>query len=116
MERLAEIQARLDAATPGEWVRINTGVGVVLPGSTCQFVTRETTVRDATFIANAPTDIAYLLERVRMWKALAEEAIEEFEDARGYASAYFTGKWGYDVTSAQFAERRAALTEGESNE
>ena len=69
MERLAEIQARLDAATPGEWVRINTGVGVVLPGSTCQFVTRETTVRDATFIANAPTDIAYLLERVRKLEA-----------------------------------------------
>ena len=69
---------------------------------------------DATFIANAPTDIAYLLERVRAWKELAEEAIEEFEDARGYASAYFTGKWGYDVTSAQFAERLAALTEGAS--
>ena len=65
------------------------------------------------FTDHAHDDIAYLLERVREWRALAEEAIEEFDDARGYASAYFTGKWGYDVTSAQFAERRAALTERE---
>ena len=117
MSHLAEIQARLDAAWRGhDWAVVGDSVAEVYYPDVLQPIAENVHPVDATFIANAPTDIAYLLERVRMWKALAEEAIEEFEDARGYASAYFTGKWGYDVTSAQFAERRAALTEGESNE
>jgi hypothetical protein len=39
------------------------------------------------------------------WRELALEAIAEFEDARGYASSYFTEKWGYDETSRRFAEQ-----------
>ena len=69
---------------------------------------------DAALIASAPADLRYLLERVRAWRELAEEAITEFDDARGYAGEYFSQKWRYDATSALFAERRAALTEGES--
>ena len=109
-DRLDEIQARLDATTPGEWVRINTGVGVVLPGATCQFVTRETTVRDATFIAAAPTDIAYLLERVRRLEEIAVKA-------RGLVrTAHPTDVGQHEVVRQWWDSLIVALTEGESNE
>ena len=116
-DRLADIQARLDAATPGPWsyfvdkwhvheIRTNddeTIIGVSI------FV-----AEDAEFIANAPTDITYLLERVRMWRALAEDAIAEFDEVRSYVDDYFINKWGYTVKAAEFAQRRRALTEGAS--
>ena len=43
------------------------------------------------------------------WRELALDAIQEFEDARGYASEYFTEKWGYDETSVSFQGRLATL-------
>ena len=123
-ERLAEIRARVEAATPGPWTT----------------KTLHTTLADATFIAASRQDIPYLLdlvdsltaerdaalaqrdaelaalrEKVRAWEALAREAVEEFDDARryasdGYASEYFTKKWDYNETSVRFQERLGALS------
>ena len=45
-----------------------------------------------------------LENRLESWEQLARESVAEFEDARGYASSYFTEKWGYDETSRRFAE------------
>lgn len=50
--------------------------------------------------------------RVEAWKALAKEAVMEFEDARGYANSYFAEKWGYDETSKRFADTIRALETG----
>ncbi len=123
-ERLAQIRARVQAATPGPWTT----------------KTLHTTLADATFIAASRQDIPYLLdlvdsltaerdaalaqrdaelaalrEKVRAWEALAREAVEEFDDARryasdGYASEYFTKKWDYNETSVRFQERLGALS------
>ena len=122
--RLAEIRARVEAATPGPWTT----------------KTLHTTLADATFIAASRQDIPYLLdlvdsltaerdaalaqrdaelaalrEKVPAWEALAREAVEEFDDARryasdGYASEYFTKKWDYNETSVRFQERLGALS------
>lgn len=63
-DRLAEIRARLDAATPGPWVypeddltRIQASDGVSVA-----VITRR--IDDADLIAHAPADIAWLLDEV----------------------------------------------------
>lgn len=62
--RLGEIEARLNATTPGKWERINEGVGIVGPGYVCQFVARNVAKADAVFIAHSPADLRYLLDEV----------------------------------------------------
>ncbi len=78
MDRLAEIQARLDAATPGPWVT-KPGVSLAwselvlapVPGHDGYMAlvadTKDSFFNnhdDADFIAHAPDDLAWLLERV----------------------------------------------------
>ena len=65
MDRLAEIQARLDAATPGPWERADEDVGVVSSIGEYVFIARNIRPGNVTFIAHAPDDVAYLLARVR---------------------------------------------------
>ena len=72
-DRLAEIRARLDARTPGEWV-IEHGEYISAVGPhkfphVIACVERYTETgcdhrKDAVFIAHAPADIAWLLDRV----------------------------------------------------
>lgn len=62
-----------------------------------------------------------LREKMAQWEALAREAVEEFDDARGYATSdYFkTEEWGYSEISARFQARLAALSDdqdGRGNE
>ena len=69
-------------------------------------------------LAQRDEELAVLREEARAWEALAREAVEEFDDARGYASdgyasAYFTKKWGYNETSVRFQERLAALSDNQ---
>jgi len=81
-DRLAQIEARLAAATPGpwEWDRARHGddilTVVVAPDfptgdERVQSVTMDALPADAVLIANAPADLRYLLDRVRE----AEEAL-----------------------------------------
>ena len=68
-DRLDEIQARLDAATPGPWVAMNSGVIAIVTASEHQLITRGSLPPDADFIAHAPDDLAWLLERVARLEA-----------------------------------------------
>ena len=86
--RIEEIQARLAAASKGPWYRDNTtdplsgnfteNVTVDLwdvaqcPGGSTppESGRREQAAKDADFIANAPSDMTYLLESIRVLKAL----------------------------------------------
>ncbi len=86
-EQLAEIEARLNAATPGPWIDTDSkptaeGMLIVLAGSdpisttareVCVFCDMEECegedLRDAKFIANAPADIATLIAEVRRLQA-----------------------------------------------
>ena len=71
-ERLAEIRARLAAATPGPW-----HVGPIVKGSGILFVMDSvgkkvadcTFSRDSQFVANASADIAVLLTEVERLQA-----------------------------------------------
>ncbi len=125
-DRLDEIQARLDAATPGEWEATHVEPNEIRDSPEMNWVAHPDSEdepdrdsqflvdcygrgADATFIAAAPTDIAYLLERVRAWRRLAEDATEYLIELRGEKGLAFTDQWASDLEA-----RRAALTEGES--
>jgi hypothetical protein len=85
-DRLAEIRARLDGATPGPWVRQDWACGdiAVVPEQRNKDPHRNFIVNgegawddDIAFIAHAPTDIAWLLDeverlekRVRMYEVV----------------------------------------------
>lgn len=72
-DRLNEIQARLDAATPGPWVH-NPRNGIHKPNGHCVATTHSGTsydddrLYDAAFIAAARDDIPFLLMLVDMLK------------------------------------------------
>ena len=110
-DRLAEIQARLDAAWRGhDWAVVGDSVAEVYYPDVLQPIAENVHPVDATFIANAPTDIAYLLERVRELEAVVQTATRALtwtEDAMTY-------KEFRDSACAALDVLRAALTEGES--
>jgi len=69
-ERLAEIRARLAAATPGPW-----HVGPIVKGGGILFVmdsVGKKVARDSQFVANASADIAVLLTEVERLQAERE--------------------------------------------
>ena len=69
-ERIAQIRARVEAATPGPWVTWPDGTeesveAVAVGRFVCHLNSNMRQFReDAALIANAPADLAYLLERV----------------------------------------------------
>ncbi len=71
-DRLAEIRGRLEAATPGPWWHTNDGWIMAEGGLTIQHWNSDKlqdgikfgNPKDIDFIANAPTDIRYLLDEV----------------------------------------------------
>ena len=78
--RIAEIQARCDAATPGPWEAHLSGYSVLEPmddatglqhglARMCQPRGAEEMVDNQTFIAHARSDVPWLLERVRTLQA-----------------------------------------------
>ena len=89
--QLSAVTAERDALAKERWSVVATRNGAIEE-------------RDA-----AQSELSELRARVAYWRKLAKEAVEEFEDARGYAGDYFTDKWGYDVTSAEFKQRIAFL-------
>ena len=111
MDRLAEIQARLDAAWRGhDWAVVGDSVAEVYYPDVLQPIAENVHPVDATFIANAPTDIAYLLERVRALELIAVKA-------RGLVRTAHPEDVGkHEVVRQWWDSLVAALTEGESNE
>ena len=75
-ERLDAITARLEAATPGPW-EVSTGMAdramIIFPDN---YSFKMNGHPDAEFIANAPTDVAYLLDLARK-QAAAQEAVRD---------------------------------------
>jgi hypothetical protein len=90
-DRLAEIRARLEAATPGPWEWDYNTLGsdiaeVAEPSLTCGRYCIGGSVRidikadDAQFIAHAPEDIAWLLEQLAdAWDEGAEAYATRYE-------------------------------------
>ena len=146
MSRLDEIEARLEAASPGPW-EVVTG-GWQVRGPECNIcgvfhhhvqihdggrnVTDNPAERDAELIANAPADLRYLLERVRELEAAAAEYVSS-EIARRSCGEPFMSEcysehveyveeaWGELIDATRglpgcYAELPAALTEGEGHD
>jgi len=81
-DRLAEIRARLDAATPGPWTPEETQRGHDIwwqPGEGMRDgrVANVYVERDAHFIAHAPADIAWLLDEVERLREEMPDAVAE---------------------------------------
>ena len=76
VQRIAEIRARLDAATPGPWKRSLSGSHYnpwkVHRGAILVALSGEA-VEDADLIAHAPADIAWLLDEVERLREAAAE-------------------------------------------
>lgn len=90
-EQLAEIDARLRAATPGPWTKDHCGGGVVRGSTLIEFVRGSSYTQvalavglhekeaggqeeNATFIANAPADIAALIAEVKRLREALRQA------------------------------------------
>lgn len=71
MSRIEEIEARLEAATPGPWeFSLGRDWEITANGGSLDYVASvsdhgDQSDHDAVFIANAPEDIAYLLAALR---------------------------------------------------
>lgn len=85
MTREQEIEARLNAATPGPW-KLKRSFDYVTIGPLPELKDNcEGNEDDYAFIAHAPTDIAYLLEKVKRMKQLVRtmaigQLLEELDD------------------------------------
>lgn len=90
-EQLSEIEARLRAATPGPWTKDHRGGGVVRGSTLIEFVRGSSYTQvalavglhekeaggqeeNATFIANAPADIAALIAEVKRLRDALKQA------------------------------------------
>ena len=115
--RLDEIQARLDAATPGPWANYgNLGHEVYAvnahedeePGYIAEVVHREP---DAHFISNAPGDVAFLLAELRK----AHEALARVSDWAGRNKTGYYDEAQDDVVQIIRAAVAAANVDGDDN-
>lgn len=105
--RLAEIEARVKAATEGPWeygkrpdgsVWLSTGNperGQHYQGDWEGFDA------DAAFIAHARTDVPYLLAEVKRLREALEDARDMVADWAAYASEYYQKKWKLDEDLAK---------------
>lgn len=70
-DRAAEIRARLNAATPGPWHEGGEG-DIRVDDYTIAEIWGLKSTGDSALIANAPADLAWLLDEVKYWAARAE--------------------------------------------
>lgn len=85
-----EIRARLAAATPGPWNNdgnYERDRYVHAPGK--RYLSKFTELHDATFVAHAPTDIAFLLERDAAREARVAELEAELATAERDLNGHF---------------------------
>jgi len=79
-EQLDEIEARLDAATPGPWtLRVIDGSNVVTAGEYPMRSIIGPNRADLGFIANAPSDLRLLLAAVRRGRRIEAAAAAIFD-------------------------------------
>ena len=108
--RLDEIQARLDAATPGPWETMRSGLlgtrvvrvdgewDGLIPDEFVTLVTPALRIYcDADLIANAPADLAFLLAELRK----AHEALERVEALADELATQSEGR-GLDYSDDDF--------------
>lgn len=77
-EELQQIEARLKAGEPREWVACDGFLGSWVDGlDGAMDVSKD----DATFIANAPSDIAALLKEVRRLQDQLDDARSELSES-----------------------------------
>lgn len=97
-ERLKSIRERLSAATPGPWEH-NAGNGISVPSTAeyiniapttvlCEFDLGPSGYADCEFVANAPSDIAYLLALVERY----EKALEFYADLKNWRTVTVSNK------------------------
>lgn len=85
MDRLSEIRARCEAATPGPWFNfggwlIHTETDVEHNGIPHEKTIGSVKAQNAAFIAHARDDIPYLLSRLEKAEAERDAVIEDFQD------------------------------------
>jgi hypothetical protein len=87
MERINEIKARLEAATPGPWendhancVGVYKNEGWEFDICECESICTENANANADFIAHAPDDIAYLLAENERMRAEFKETVQLLTD------------------------------------
>lgn len=86
MSRLADIKARLDAATPGPWLADTEQHTIIVEDTAATVVCAESGTpygvvgADADLIAHAPDDLRYLLDRVREAERMLKTAWGAGED------------------------------------
>lgn len=124
-DRLAEIRARIDAATPGPWIYESQADVHGFDGDEIHYVTPQDAARDddppmtsfyeradAELVAHAPDDLAYLLGELddaqRLFDALGSEAAEELKAAHA-ALTKLRARVG--VLEGQLATAREEATE-----
>lgn len=102
-ERIAQIRARVEAATPGPWVTWPDGTeesveAVAVGRFVCHLNSNMRQFReDAALIANAPADLAYLLSELAAAQAREQaltRAVEKAADWHSLSAHEFEGKWG----------------------
>ena len=82
-ERLAKIEARRNAATPGPWESnpgdssVMTAYTVECVGHPCRVGIADTSLRDTQFIASAPQDIEFLLAALKRAITVADDACDK---------------------------------------
>lgn len=107
----AEITARLNAATPGPWkalvLRDMNDAALVRPILDDYSDGGEGLlgIADAEFVANAPTDIAFLLSRVAVLEAQKQAALADAWDdgySRAESDHWGTGFWAIGMRENPF--------------
>lgn len=101
MTTIAEIKKRLEAATPGPWRRYfdddfgDYGIGLKREIKEPEYAYRVGGINksdDSKFIAHAPTDIAFLLEKLERFEK-TKELIKIHYDSTTPMDEYFTGMY-----------------------
>lgn len=109
-DKIAEIKARVEAATPGPWQHFPPPVNRLVAGgdnhsievAACRILGG---AADADLIANAPADLAHLLAELDAIEAhLASDRARLREDSRGMSTA--------DLVKAGLDERKGEIRKG----
>jgi len=114
-EQLDEIEARLDAATPGPWtLRVIDGSNVVTAGEYPMRSIIGPNRADLGFIANAPSDLRLLLAVVRRGRRIEAERDRAVELLIHVLEAEVQQRWSANVSlhgeiQNYLLELRAAL-------
>jgi len=95
MNKINEIEARLQAATPGPWEKSMNKYSVWSNGIN-DLVCSQVSIRDANFIAHAPEDLRWALDEIKRLKEINKELRREMkhnQDALYHGCGYYSVCW-----------------------